>query len=78
MKTITITLTIPDGVGFNAVTTTTPVQNAPQAAASHAGASTGVCPKHGAEKVKPSKFGGVYCTAQDDSEEKGYCAWKQK
>ena len=70
MKTFTITITVPDGVTVDAQT----VAAAPAAPAGPAP----VCPKHGGEKVKPSKFGGFYCTAQDDSEEKGYCAWKAK
>lgn len=78
MKTITITVTVPDGVDFNPVVTSTPAQNAPQAAAPAATGAPPVCPKHGSEKVKPSRFGGFYCTASDDSEEKGYCSWKQK
>ena len=76
MKTITLTIQVPDGVDVQIATT--PAQNGPQAAATPAAGATPVCPKHGAEKVKPSKFGGVYCTHEDDSEEKGYCAWKAK
>ena len=79
MKTITIQITVPDGVDVQIATT--PAQNGPQAAApgiAVPGGASPVCPKHGAEKVKPSKFVGVYCTAPDDSEEKGYCAWKAK
>lgn len=75
MKTITITIEVPDGVTVTPQVTTTG-QNAP-ATAVHANA-TPTCPKHGPDKVKPSKFGGVYCTAVDDSEEKGYCSWKQR
>lgn len=78
MKTITITITVPDGVDFNPVVTSTPAQNAPQAPAAAQGGASPVCPKHGAEKVRPSKFGGFYCTAPDDSEDKGYCTWKAK
>lgn len=75
MKTITITITVPDGVEVTPRVDQLDVvrHNAPQVPQ-----GAPVCPKHGAEKVKPSKFGGVYCTAQDDSEEKGYCAWKAK
>lgn len=76
MKTITLTITVPDGVDVQIATT--PAQNAPQGHAAAPAASGATCPKHGAEKVKPSKFGGVYCTAPDDSEEKGYCSWKAK
>ena len=79
MKTITLTIQVPDGVDVQIATT--PAQNGPQTAAAPAAASTGAtpaCPRHGSEKVKVSKFGGWYCTAQDDSEEKGYCAWKAK
>lgn len=75
MKTITITIQVPDGVTVDGVTTVT-AQNAPQAAAAPASAS--VCPKHGANHVKPSKFGGVYCTAADETEAKGYCRWSAK
>lgn len=74
MKTLTITITVPDGVDVQVATA--PAQT--QAAAPVQSGATPVCPKHGAEKVKPSKFGGVYCTAADDSEEKGYCSWKHK
>lgn len=80
MKTITITITVPDGVDFTPQVTTT-AQNGPQAAAAPQAAPAGAapaCPRHGADRVKTSKFGGWYCTAADDSEEKGYCAWKQK
>lgn len=73
MKTITITITVPDGVDFTPAVTTT-AQNGPSAPAP-AGVAP-VCPKHGGEKVKPSKFGGFYCTAADDSTDKGYCSWK--
>ena len=77
MKTITITITVPDGVTVEPQVTT-PAQNAPQAPAAAPTGAPPACPKHGADKVKVSKFGGWYCTAADDSEEKGYCAWKQK
>jgi len=76
MKTITLTITVPDGVDVQIATT--PAQNAPQAAATAPATPTRSCPKHGAEKVRESKFGGVYCTAPDDSEEKGYCSFKAK
>lgn len=78
MKTITITIEVPDGVDFHPVVTSQPAQNAPQAAATPQGGSQPVCPRHGGEKVKPSKFGGWYCTAADDDTEKGYCTWKAK
>lgn len=76
MKTITITIEVPDGVEFHPVVSSTPAQNAPQQPATAQVGS--VCPKHGAANVKPSKFGGVYCTAADESEAKGYCSWKAK
>ena len=79
MKTLTITITVPDGV--EVAVASQPAQNGPQAAApgiAVPGGASPVCPKHGAAKVAPSKYGGVYCTAPDDSEERGYCAWKQK
>lgn len=69
MKTITISITVPDGVEV-----TVSGQQAPTAGP----ASTPVCPKHGPDKVKPSKFGGFYCQAADDEEPKGYCSWKAK
>ena len=77
MKTITLTIQVPDGVDVQIATTPAQTQAAAPGIAVPGGASP-LCPKHGAEKVKPSRFGGVYCTAQDDSEEKGYCAWKAK
>lgn len=70
MKTITIQITVPDGVE---VAVSGPGGPLPGPAA-----STPVCPKHGAEKVAPSKFGGWYCKAADDDEPKGYCSWKAK
>ena len=77
MKTITLTITVPDGVDVQIATT--PAQNGPQAAAPVQGGATPVCPKHGAEKVKPStKFTGYFCTAQDESTERGYCRWQQR
>jgi 3-oxoacyl-ACP reductase-like protein len=76
-KIITITIEVPDGVEFTPQVTTAS-QNAPQAAAAPQAAPATSCPKHGSEKVKPSKFGGVYCTAPDESTEKGYCTWKAK
>lgn len=78
MKTITITITVPDGAEVTPVVTSTPVQNGPQAAAPVQGGSKPACPKHGYEKVDASKFGGWYCKAADDSEAKGYCSWKAK
>lgn len=80
MKTITIVITVPDGVTVEPQVTTT-AGNGPQAVASVAAAPTGAppaCPRHGGDKVKVSKFGGWYCTATDDNEEKGYCTWKAK
>ena len=76
MKTITLTIQVPDGVDVQIATT--PAQNGPVIGFDATKGAPPVCPKHGAEKVRDSKFGGVYCTAQDDSEEKGYCAWKAK
>lgn len=68
MKKIVIEISVPDGVE---------VQVGSSAPAT-VPASTPVCPTHGAEKVKPSKYGGFYCTAADDSQERGYCVWKVK
>ena len=80
MKPITLTIQVPDGVDVQIATT--PAQNGPQAAApgfAVLGGASPVCPKHGAEKVKPStKFTGYFCTAQDESTERGYCRWQQR
>ena len=76
MKTIVLTIQVPDGVDVQIATT--PAQNGPVTGFDATKGATPVCPKHGAEKVKPSKFGGVYCTAQDESTDRGYCRWQQR
>lgn len=75
-KTITIVITVPDGVEVTPRVEATEVLRRPDG--TQALPPNPVCPKHGAEKVKPSKYGGVYCTAADDNEERGYCKWQQK
>lgn len=74
MKTITISITVPDGVEVQVA------QGAPQPAAPASPpvqpGTAPVCPKHGPDKVKPSTKGpGFYCTAHDDSGPRGYCTW---
>jgi len=43
-------------------------------------AAQAACPTHGAERVRPSKFGsgGLYCTGADPETEKGYCKWTKR
>jgi hypothetical protein len=89
MTEIVIRLTVPDGTtvtveqgnGYTSPPNTTTVppntaQQPPQATQSGDLWPTGSCPLHGAEKWKESKFGGYYCTAKDDSQDKGYCTLK--
>lgn len=33
------------------------------------------CPDHGPDSVRPSKYGGLYCTARDED---GFCKWTSK
>ena len=73
-KTITISITVPDGVEVQVA------GNAP--APANAEVSVGdwpgdECPKHGPDHWSESKFGGYYCTAKDPSQQpKGYCVLK--
>ena len=32
------------------------------------------CPLHGTSRIKPSKFGGVYCAVKSDGDK--WCSWK--
>lgn len=85
MKTITLTITVPDGVEVavsqqvGSPVASTPVQNGPQGVAAVAAGTSPICPKHGAEKVKPStKTPGFYCTHPDESGPRGYCTWSSR
>ena len=73
MKTITLTLTIPDGVEVKVEQTTTPKPVSPTNGDHW---PEGECPKHGPDAWKDSRFGGMYCTAKDPSTQKGYCVIK--
>jgi len=69
MKTITLTITVPDGVE---VAVSAPGGPPPQVPA-----STPVCPKHGEKKVRASSKPGkaFYCAETDSTTRSGYCAW---
>lgn len=87
MKTITISITVPDDVEL-AVQTSPPTnlhhsstyegQEPPHDLPASQGGTwpAGACPKHGPDKWDVSKFGGHYCKAHDDSQERGYCTIK--
>lgn len=72
-------LTVPDG-------TTVKVEQQPTqggfSAPAVAGGETAMCPRHGAEHVKESQYGGFYCTAKEEDPKfanpRGYCRWKSR
>lgn len=75
MKTVTITLTIPDGVAVDVQQQQAAGTSSPAAAAASESWPAGLCPKH----QKPWTEGkyGPYCTAKDEQgNERGYCSLK--
>lgn len=77
MRTITIQITVPDGVDVQVATT--PPQNGPGRPPTPQVAPSGAmpsCPTHGPDKVKASTKGpGFFCSAHDENGPRGYCSW---